>query len=97
MMKPPDFNQNKGESQSQGISPTDSTTMTLLERQNENLLVMVKQLEAEKELLFFSMSELDTTLEITTRTLEISEKLNAAYEYIMKQHGFSFNEMEVSL
>lgn len=90
MMKPPNFTQKQ-------TNPTsDSTTMALLERQNENLLMMVKQLESEKELLFFSMSELDTTLEITTRTLEISEKLNAAYEYIMKQHGFSFEESEVS-
>lgn len=88
MMKQPDF------TKKQDISPT---TISLLEQQNENLLEMVKELEGEKELLLFSMSELDSTLEITLRTLELSEKLNAAYEFIMKEHGFSFDEGDVSL
>lgn len=87
-MKQPDF------TKKQDISPT---TISLLEQQNENLLEMVKELEGEKELLLFSMSELDSTLEITLRTLELSEKLNAAYEFIMKEHGFSFDEGDVSL
>lgn len=91
MTKPYDF------SQKQETSNSNYTTLTLLERQNENLLEMVKQLEADKEILLFSMSELDSTLELATRTLELSEKLNAAYEFIMKQHGFSFEEKEETI
>lgn len=90
MLKPPDF------PREQGISPSNTNAYALLEKQNENLLAMVKKLESEKELLLFSMSELDSTLDLATRTLDISEKLNVTYEYILKQHGFSFEDLEVT-
>lgn len=86
MMKPPDFTKKQ---------EIPSSTLSLMEQQNDNLLTMVKNLEAEKELLLFSMSELDNTLDLATRTLELSEKLNAAYEYILKQQGCTFDETEV--